>query len=261
MSCSGGGAVERDWTRGYLAARRFLRAHNHLRIPLDARDEHDHGHPIGQWAAVQRKQYAAGRLDTQRTRALVMLGMVWSHPDAAFDDGLTTARRYLRCVGHLAAPQNAVQDGVRVGQWLANQRRVGVMDGHPERVAALDALDRWWRPDGWTIAWQRAANETRLHLARGGTLDELVPGYTAGGEDMMVVWSVPTGLARGYSWSCFGLPRASVIVLVSVPTAVARVRGPNDRVETWIATELPDGFPSEWGAAPRGYNGRARYIA
>jgi len=34
---------ERDWTRGYLAGRRFLCAHNHLRIPLDARDGHDHG--------------------------------------------------------------------------------------------------------------------------------------------------------------------------------------------------------------------------
>ncbi|MFI6986406.1 helicase associated domain-containing protein [Embleya sp. NPDC050154] len=84
---------ERDWNRGYLAARRFPRVHNHRRIPLDARDGHDHGYPVGQWAAVQRKRYAAGRLDKRRTRALVMLGMVWSHPDAAFDDGLTVARR------------------------------------------------------------------------------------------------------------------------------------------------------------------------
>jgi len=137
---------ERDWTRGYLAARRFLRSRGHLRIPLDARDEHDHGYPIGQWAAVQRKQYAAGRLDTQRTRALVMLGMVWSHPDAAFDDGLATSRRYLQRTGHLAAPQNAVQDGVRVGQWLANQRRHGVLDDHPERDAALRELDRGGNP-------------------------------------------------------------------------------------------------------------------
>ncbi|OPC76468.1 hypothetical protein B4N89_46335 [Embleya scabrispora] len=175
---------ERDWIRGYLAARRFLRAHGHMRIPLDARDEHDHDYPIGQWAAVQRREYTAGRLHKDRVRKLVMLGMVWSHPDAAFDDGLATARRYLERVGHLAAPQGAVQDGVRVGQWLANQRRHGVMDGHPERVAALDALDPWWRPDGWTIAWQRAANEVRLFLERGGALDELVPGYVAGGEDI-----------------------------------------------------------------------------
>ena len=48
-----------------------------------------------------------------------MLGMLGSHPDAAFDDGLAVARRYLQRVGRLAAPQNAVQDGVRIGQWLA----------------------------------------------------------------------------------------------------------------------------------------------
>ncbi|MFI1386698.1 helicase associated domain-containing protein [Embleya sp. NPDC020886] len=117
-------------------------------------------------------------------RNLVMLGMVWSHPDAAFDDGLATARRYVGRVGHLAAPQNAVQDGVRIGQWLANQRRAGVLDAHPERRRALEELDPWWRPDGWTIAWQRAANEVRLHLARGGALEELTPGHVAGGRDI-----------------------------------------------------------------------------
>ncbi|MFF7251514.1 helicase associated domain-containing protein [Embleya sp. NPDC008237] len=175
---------ERDWIRGYLAARRFLRTHGHLRIPLDTRDGHDHEYPIGQWAAVQRREYAAGRLHKDRVRKLVMLGMVWSHPDAAFDDGLAVARRYLERVGHLAAPQNAVQDGVRVGQWLANQRRHGVMDNHPEREAALRELDPWWKPDGWTIVWQRAADEVRLHLAHGGSPDELVPGYIAGGEDI-----------------------------------------------------------------------------
>ncbi|MFI1386687.1 Helicase associated domain protein [Embleya sp. NPDC020886] len=175
---------ERDWIRGYLAARRFLRAHGHLRIPLDARDEHDHDYAVGQWAAVQRREYAAGRLNKRRGRALVMLGMVWSHPDAAFDDGLAVARRYVERVGHLAAPQNAVQDGVRIGQWLANQRRHGVMDNHPEREAALRELDPWWRPNGWTIAWQRAANEVRLFLARGGALDGLTPGHVAGGRDI-----------------------------------------------------------------------------
>ncbi|MFF7249820.1 helicase associated domain-containing protein [Embleya sp. NPDC008237] len=175
---------ERDWIRGYLAARRFLRAHGHLRIPLDARDEHDHDYPIGQWAAVQRREYAAGRLDAGRVRKLVMLGMVWSHPDAAFDDGLAVARRYVERVGHLAAPQGAVQEGVRVGQWLANQRRAGVLDAHPERRRALEELDPWWKPDGWTIAWQRAANEVRRFLARGGTLEELAPGWVAGGEDI-----------------------------------------------------------------------------
>ncbi|MGW1997454.1 Helicase associated domain protein [Embleya sp. NPDC001921] len=175
---------ERDWIRGYLAARRFLRTHGHLRIPLDTRDGHDHEYPVGQWAAVQRREYAAGRLHKDRVRKLVMLGMVWSHPDAAFDDGLAVARRYLERVGHLAAPQNAVQDGVRVGQWLANQRRHGVLEAHPEREVALRELDPWWRPDGWTIAWQRAANEVRLHLAWGGSLDELTPGHIAGGQDI-----------------------------------------------------------------------------
>ncbi|MFI6582915.1 Helicase associated domain protein [Embleya sp. NPDC050493] len=175
---------ERDWVRGYLAARRFLRSEGHMRIPLDARDEHDHEYPVGQWAAVQRREYAAGRLDAGRVRKLVMLGMVWNHPDAAFDDGLAIARRWAQRHGHLAAPQGAVQDGVRVGQWLANQRRSGVLDNHPEREAALRELDAWWRPDGWTIAWQRAANEVRLYLARGGSLDELAPGHIAGGEDI-----------------------------------------------------------------------------
>ncbi|WP_331768201.1 helicase associated domain-containing protein [Embleya sp. NBC_00896] len=117
-------------------------------------------------------------------RRLVMLGMVWSHPDAAFEDGLAVARRWAQRHGHLAAPQSAFQDGVRVGQWLANQRRAGVLDAHPERRRALEELDPWWKPEGWSIAWQRAANEVRLFLARGGSLEELAPGHIAGGQDI-----------------------------------------------------------------------------
>ncbi|MEU0940968.1 helicase associated domain-containing protein, partial [Embleya sp. NPDC005971] len=158
--------------------------HPHTRLTQPCRNPTDTPPQIIKWAAVQRREYATGRLDAGRVRKLVMLGMVWSHPDAAFDDGLAVARRYVGRVGHLAAPQNAVQDGVRIGQWLANQRRAGVLDAHPERRRALEELDPWWKPDGWTIAWQRAANEVRLYLARGGALDELVPGHIAGGEDI-----------------------------------------------------------------------------
>ncbi|WSY47833.1 hypothetical protein OG948_57670 (plasmid) [Embleya sp. NBC_00888] len=55
-------------------------------------------------------------------------------------------------------------------------------------MASIDP-DRYptGRPDPakrWSPAWQRMLVVVRLHAEAGGHVDDLVPGYTVGGEDV-----------------------------------------------------------------------------
>ncbi|MCX4429411.1 Helicase associated domain protein [Streptomyces mirabilis] len=91
-------------------------------------------------------------------------------PEQAFHTGLAHARAYAALHGHLAAPIGERFNGFALGRWLSNHRKSPGMP--PEHVAALEALDPWWRPP-WTVMWQRSYYEARDHArARGGLRPE-----------------------------------------------------------------------------------------
>ncbi|MET7303866.1 Helicase associated domain protein [Embleya sp. NPDC005575] len=188
----------RDWRRGYLAARRWHAAHGDLRVPLEAIDydvETGTSHPVGAWISEQRRAWSAGTISARRIELLEALGMVWSPDDAAFEDGLAMCRAYHAVHGHLAAPKNAAVNNYPVGQFLANCRRPLESRKNPARWAQrwerLAEIDPDWNPTGredpalrWSLDWQRILATVRLHIEAGGSLDELVPGRTVGGEDV-----------------------------------------------------------------------------
>ncbi|MGW8803123.1 Helicase associated domain protein [Streptomyces sp. NPDC055775] len=144
--------------------------------------------PLGQWIADARRFHARGNMDQDRAAQLEKLGMIWSHYDVAWEEGLTAARAWAAEHGHLLAPLDATHQGYRVGIWLKNQRaaaRRGTeneqrrAEGIPvksttgtlstERREQLEEIDASWCP-AWPVAWQRAFHLTRHHLDTGGTL-------------------------------------------------------------------------------------------
>ncbi|MER6450826.1 DEAD/DEAH box helicase [Streptomyces venezuelae] len=175
----------RVWLNGLMAARRFHTRHGHLIVPYTAKDGR---FPLGVWLGDQRRLHHAGRLSPVRTAALEQLGMVWSHPDHAFSEGLSVARAYHSVHGHLAAPREAAVDGYPLGTWLANRRREarmragapGALSAH--RRTALKDIDPYWCPE-WDVAWQRRYALLHRHIAEGGS-PEVLPGHTAAGEDI-----------------------------------------------------------------------------
>ncbi|WP_424638521.1 Helicase associated domain protein [Embleya sp. AB8] len=218
----------RDWRRGYLAARRWHAAHGDLRVPLEAIDydpESGTSHPVGQWIGEQRRAWAIGAITLRRIKLLEALGMVWNTDDSAFRDGLAMSRAYHAVHGHLAAPKNAAVNNYPVGQFLANCRRPPATRKNPERWARrwaqLAEIDPDWNPAGradparrWSLEWQRMLAVVRLHLEGGGTLAELVPGHTVGGED------VGAWLARQQRGGADLTPaQRAALVAVGVPVA------------------------------------------
>ncbi|MFB6811083.1 Helicase associated domain protein [Streptomyces sp. NPDC056387] len=145
------------------------------------------GFPLGQWIADLRRTHRRGALGRDRVAQLDELGMVWSHFDVAFEEGLTAARGWAAEHGHLLPPVEATWRGAPVGVWVKNQRAAARRTGPgalpDERREALEAIDASWCP-AWEISWQRAFHLTRVHLDAGGRLP-LAPGeVVVQGEDL-----------------------------------------------------------------------------
>ncbi|MFF7415437.1 DEAD/DEAH box helicase [Streptomyces lydicus] len=226
------------WRRGVEAAVIYAREHGDLKVPFTYRvpaagDQEAEGEgwpaslaafPLGQWIADNRRFYARGDMDEDRIEQLEKLGMVWSHFDVAWEEGLAAARGWAAEAGHLLAPLDATHHGYRVGIWLKNaraaarkaweieQRRV---EGLPVQSAAgalseerreqLEDIDPSWCP-AWPVEWQRAFHLTRQHLEAGGKLPTEPGNVIHQGEDLgRWVRSVRLGwdnLTTVQQWMC-----------------------------------------------------------
>ncbi|GAB1331585.1 helicase associated domain-containing protein [Streptomyces sennicomposti] len=124
------------WRRGIEAAVIYNRLHGDLKVPFtyrvpggqdqaveaEGRPASLANIPLGQWIADNRRFYARGDMDEARVEQLEKLGMVWSHFDVAWEEGLAAARGWAAEAGHLLAPLNATFQGYKVGIWLKNVR-------------------------------------------------------------------------------------------------------------------------------------------
>ncbi|MCT2546981.1 DEAD/DEAH box helicase [Streptomyces atratus] len=195
------------WRRGIQACARYVKetGAQRLRVPYDYITPEGWvpaGFPLGTWLADQRKAHKAGRLDPGRVEQLDGLGMVWSHQDIAFEEGLTAARAWAAVHGHLLPPTSAVWDGYPVGTWTKNQRFAArAADANAERRqaglpvetsagaltearrAALEEIDPGWCPV-WDAGWQRCFRLVQNLLQNGGTLPVAAGKVIVQGEDL-----------------------------------------------------------------------------
>lgn len=230
------------WRRGIEAAVIYSREHGDLRVPFtyrvpaekDQRDDQEAegtgwpatlaNFPLGQWTADNRRFHARGNMDKDRIEQLEKLGMIWSHFDVAWEEGLSAARGWAEENGHLLAPLDATYQGAKVGIWLKNARaaaRNAAENEHrraeglsvessvwtmPEsRREQLEDIDPSWCPP-WPVTWQRNFHLVRIHLNTGGTLPTTAGEVLRQGEDLgRWVRSVQLGwnqLTTVQQWMC-----------------------------------------------------------
>ncbi|MFD8079498.1 Helicase associated domain protein [Streptomyces sp. NPDC059718] len=193
------------WRAGIQAATRYAKEHGDLKVPYAFTTP---GHwdpaafPLGTWIADQRRFFHAGQMNPKRAAELDDLGMVWSHWDVAFQEGLSAAAEWAAEHGHLLPPATAVWNGYPVGVWTKNLRTAGRLAdtiaqrreaGLPvgstagalseERRDALEAIDPSWCP-AWPVAWQRDYRLCRALVESGQALP-MTPGeVSVQGEDL-----------------------------------------------------------------------------
>ncbi|WP_405851160.1 Helicase associated domain protein [Streptomyces sp. NBC_00090] len=169
-----------DWARGWAKLKAYVERVGHARVPYGHREG---AAPLGQWVAEQRRAYVAGEMSGQRAGRLERLGMVWSVVDERFQENLQAAKAYYEEYWTLCAPRTATMLDRPIGQWLANLRRPGALDDHPEWKAALEAVDGDWNP-AWPAPWQRHYAVVREMLAEETILAYVEPGVTVHGMDI-----------------------------------------------------------------------------
>ncbi|MEU1306881.1 MULTISPECIES: DEAD/DEAH box helicase [Streptomyces] len=226
------------WRRGVEAAVIYAREHGDLKVPFTYRVPSGEDQavqakgwpaslarfPLGQWIADNRRFYARGDMDADRIEQLEKLGMVWSHFDVAWEEGLAAVRGWAAEAGHLLAPLDATHQGYRVGIWLKNARAAARKaaeieqrraEGLPvqssagaltdERREQLEDIDPSWCPS-WPVEWQRAFHLVRLHLEAGRPLPTSPGDVVHQGEDLgRWVRSVRLGwdnLTAVQQWMC-----------------------------------------------------------
>ncbi|MFJ3235723.1 Helicase associated domain protein [Streptomyces sp. NPDC086787] len=226
------------WRRGIEAAVLYQRLHADLKVPFTYRvpggdDQAVKAEawpaslawfPLGHWIADARRFYARGDMDADRVQELEKLGMVWSHFDVAWQEGLAAARGWAGANGHLLAPLDATHQGYKVGIWLKNARAAARKaqeveqrraEGLPvqssagtladERREQLEDIDPSWCP-AWPVEWQRAFHLVRFHLDAGGMLPMSPGDVVHQGEDLgRWVRSVRLGwdkLTTVQQWMC-----------------------------------------------------------
>ncbi len=203
------------WRRGIEACVRYVQETGamQLRVPYDFVTPQDWvpaGFPLGTWLADQRRLNKAGRLAADRAAELDGLGMVWSHQDIAFEEGLAAARAWAAVHGHFLPPATAVWDGYPIGTWAKNMRtaarladtitehrktdlptessaessaesRAGVLT--QARREALEEIDPGWCP-AWDTRWQRCFRLTQTHAEDGGAVPTVAGEMIVQGEDL-----------------------------------------------------------------------------
>jgi hypothetical protein len=106
------------WRQGIQAATRYVKENGDLKVPYaftTPEEWQPARFPLGTWIADQRRFYNAGEMKPSRVKELEELGMIWSHWDVAFAEGLSAARRWAAEHGHLLAPTTAVSSGHPTG--------------------------------------------------------------------------------------------------------------------------------------------------
>ncbi|MEV0040602.1 Helicase associated domain protein [Streptomyces sp. NPDC050804] len=226
------------WRRGVEAAVIYACEHGDLRVPFTFRvpaiDDQEKeatgwpaslaGFPLGQWTADARRFYARGKMDEDRIEQLEKLGMIWSHFDVAWEEGLSAARGWAAEHGHLLAPLDATFQGAAVGIWLKNARAAARKareikrrraEGLPvessagalsdERREQLEEIDASWCPS-WPVTWQRCFHLVRMHRDAGEALPTEAGGVLRQGEDLgrwvtsvRCGWDQLTGVQQ---WMC-----------------------------------------------------------
>ncbi|MEU3464806.1 Helicase associated domain protein [Streptomyces sp. NPDC006733] len=192
---------KQDWARGWANLKTFTEREHHARVPYGHKEG---AYPLGQWVAEQRRAYGAGQMTGQRAGRLEKLGMVWNPADERFQENLQAAKAYYEQHWTLCAPRSATMLDRPLGMWLANLRRPGALDAHPEWETALAEVDADWNPV-WPAEWQRHFAALRELVRDEESAADVLPGFTVHGMDVgkwlakqqtPAVWRALTGGQR-----------------------------------------------------------------
>ena len=137
---------EDQWEEVYSLLQQYHELNGHCRVPYDYKTKC--GTKVGTWLIKQKQYNRAGTLKAERWKRLQELGV--SHltkGEERWEEMYSLLLQFKEREGHLQVRQKHVEDGEKLGLWLAKQRnhhKKGVLNAYREE--RLDEYFRTWIP-------------------------------------------------------------------------------------------------------------------
>ena len=140
------------WERSFGTLEAYVAREGHACPPAK---HNENGFRLGGWVDVQRQAYKRSDLSSERIERLEGLpGWNWSPKGEAWTEMYDVLCSYVSREGHALVPKAHIEDGVRLGQWVNNQRALyNRGDLSSERTKRLGAL----------AGWQWTTTKARVH--------------------------------------------------------------------------------------------------
>ncbi len=135
--------IKNEWEESFSYLLHFVEREGHAKVPY-GHIEDDYG--LGRWVAYQRRRRDEMSAE-QRAAFEGLPGWEWTQPrpQRTWEDNYGILLRYVELEGHARVPTTHVEDGYKLGRWVATQRsRRDALSA--EKKAALERLPGWaWR--------------------------------------------------------------------------------------------------------------------
>jgi Helicase associated domain len=145
---------KRRWERGF-AVRQF-RAREGNCCP--SRRHVEGGFSLGQWVSVQR--YRKDLLPAERKRRLDAIGFVWDWRDYLWEQNFAALLNFKRREGHCCVPTFHKEGELKLGWWVATQRR-NKKEMSADRKARLNKIGFVWSVGFFGIAPRLLTDQVR----------------------------------------------------------------------------------------------------
>jgi hypothetical protein len=129
---------DKRWARGFAALTKFRRREGHY-CPWQRHVEDNFR--LGQWVSVQR--YRKDFLPVERKRLLDAIGFAWDGRDYLWERNFAALSRFKRRKRHCCVPTFHREGDLKLGWWVATQRR-NKKEMSAKRRARLNKIGFAW---------------------------------------------------------------------------------------------------------------------
>ncbi len=145
---------EDQWNKGFEYLQKYVEKHGHAKILCDLKYEN---YPLGQWAAVQRKD--KNKLSPEKIYLLEQLPQwSWNIFEDQWNEGFEYLKKYVDEYGHAKVPDGFKYRNFNLGAWVRNQRNKNKNGSFDlEKRQLLELFPKWsWNAleDQWNEGFE-----------------------------------------------------------------------------------------------------------
>ena len=166
-----------SWDRWFGLLEKFKSRHGHCRVPYGLVTD---SLELGRWISNQR-QNNKRQLTAERIRRLDSIGFNWDPLTELWDEAFDALQKFQRREGHCLVVHDFVVNGLKLGNWVAFQRK-NASKLTTIRIKRLDSLGFVWDPisEQWDKAFEALLNYQKREGHCRATRETVLDGVNLG---------------------------------------------------------------------------------